>query len=602
MIGLQLVATLMIGFPLLGFLALSVLASRLSHRAAAAIGCSSVIGAAMLAFLGLLHTVAAGGEHQEALGRWFQIGSIEAWYALTLDPLASVMTMVVAGVGALIHLYSIEFMMNEPPREYARFFALMNLFVAAMLCLVLADDLVLLYLGWEGVGVASFLLIGFWYRDPGNVRAARKAFLQTRIGDAALALGIVVLFLELDTIRIGVLLERAEDLPLGSPFAERAALLLSIGAIAKSAQLPLSTWLPDAMAGPTPVSALIHAATMVTAGIYLVARMFPIFAAAPDTLTLIAIAGGSTALYAALCALVETELKRILAYSTMSQLGYMFLALGAAAPAAAIFHLVTHAFFKALLFLVAGAISMSLFGAHDLREMRGLRRIDPWLFWKLTIGAAALSAFPLITSGFYSKELILIAAFGRSPWIGAAAIVIALLTSLYAFRVVWLMWSGGGPRLPPRGGPGFTMKGTITALAAAAIIGGFLGQPLTSFLGGAPGPRASLWVELLGAAASLVGIALAYRLVRSGRVELPFLAPGLGLDALYDRIIVRPLARIVRAAAFDIAELVPMLFTAVASGANRALLISQDGRIRTYAACMAIAAVLLSIMVMFSVS
>src|SRR5689334_4138613 len=335
------------------------------------------------------------------------------------------MVLVVCWVGFLIHLYSTEFMREE--EGYSRFFAYMNLFVGSMLMLVLADNLLLLYLGWEGVGLCSYLLIGFWYKDPANGRAARKAFVVTRVGDAVMAVGLFLLFTNLGTLQIQPLMQQAsQQWTVGSSLVVAAAALLLGGAVGKSAQLPLQTWLPDAMAGPTPVSALIHAATMVTAGVYLVARTHVLFSLAPSVQLVVAIIGAATLLLAGFSALVQQDIKRVLAYSTISQIGYMFLALGVGAWSAAIFHLMTHAFFKALLFLGAGVVILAMHEEHDMFKMGGLRRPLPVTFWTFLIGAASLSALPLITAGFYSKDLILWSAWSSpsgSTWLWAGGLV-----------------------------------------------------------------------------------------------------------------------------------------------------------------------------------
>ena len=338
-----------------------------------------------------------------------KVGQFDPSIAFYFDGLTLVMMSVITGVGFLIHLFSSEFM--EHDNSYARYFAYLNMFVAAMLILVLADNLLLMYLGWEGVGTCSYLLVGFWYQHSANGRAARKAFIVTRIGDTAMAIGLLVLFTELGTLNIQDLVAAAQaKWQVGDVMPLLICVLLLAGAAGKSAQLPLHTWLPDAMAGPTPVSALIHAATMVTAGVYLIARTHGLFLLSPDAMTLVAIVGLLTSLMAAFTALAQHDIKRILAYSTISQIGYMFLALGVGAWTAGVFHLMTHAFFKALLFLGSGAIIHCLHHEHDIFKMGGLRSRMPVTFWSFLIGSAALAALPL-TSGFFSKDLILLQAY-----------------------------------------------------------------------------------------------------------------------------------------------------------------------------------------------
>ena len=393
------------------------------------------VGSVGLAALCVLALVMNWEEpYQQILWEWMDVVTADFNFYLEfgfyVDELTLVMLSVITGVGFLIHLYSAEFMADDP--SIARYFAYLNLFVAAMLILVLADNLLLLYLGWEGVGVCSYLLVGFWYQEPANGTAARKAFIVTRVGDAAMLLGLFLLFAEMGTLEFQIMEQHIYDhlydpdpwwQPVGGDWniALATALLLA-GAVGKSAQLPLHTWLPDAMAGPTPVSALIHAATMVTAGVYLVARTHHVFLMAPAVLMAVAVVGLLTLLLAAFAALNQRDIKRILAYSTISQIGYMFLGLGVGAWSAAIFHLMTHAFFKALLFLGAGAVIHCLHHEHDIFRMGGLRTRLPVAFWSFLIGSAALAALPF-TSGFFSKDLIVLAAYDApvlGPGSGAA--------------------------------------------------------------------------------------------------------------------------------------------------------------------------------------
>ena len=370
-------------FPLLGFLALVLTGGKLSKRYVEIIGVGSI-------FLALLLTVMVAIEYLnkpisayvQTLWVWMDVGTFRPKVALYLDHLSLIMLFVITGVGFLIHLYSAGFMEEDP--DYSRFFAYMNLFVCAMLILVLADNLVLLYLGWEGVGLCSYLLIGFWYKNPDFGYAARKAFIVTRVGDTAMALGLFLLFMQLGTLDIQPLMQHAtQEWPLGSTLPVLAAALLLGGAVGKSAQLPLQTWLPDAMAGPTPISALIHAATMVTAGVYLIARTHVLFELAPDVQLAVGIIGAATLLMSGFTALTQTDIKRILAYSTISQIGYMFLGLGVGAWSAAIFHLMTHAFFKALLFLGAGGVIFCFHHEHNIFKMGGLGKNLPSDFFKL---------------------------------------------------------------------------------------------------------------------------------------------------------------------------------------------------------------------------
>ena len=367
--------------PFASALALGVLRFSRKQVAWIAVGAtaaSTVVS--LLVTMAFLSAPPVAHAYTQVLWTWIDVGGFRPEIAFYLDPLSLIMTLVVAFVSFLIHLYSTEFMIDDD--GYSRFFAYMNLFVASMLTLLLANNLLLLYLGWEGVGLCSYLLIGFWYRDPANGAAGRKAFIVTRIGDTAMVIGLFLLFHDLGTLQIQELMQRAsQNWHIGSPAAIAAALLLLGGAVGKSAQLPLQTWLPDAMAGPTPVSALIHAATMVTAGVYLIARTHVLYSLAPAAQFAVALVGAATLLIAGFSALTQWDLKRVLAYSTMSQIGYMFLALGVGAWPAAIFHFMTHAFFKALLFLAAGIVIDALHDEHSIFRMGGLRTRLPVAFW-----------------------------------------------------------------------------------------------------------------------------------------------------------------------------------------------------------------------------
>jgi NADH-quinone oxidoreductase subunit L len=615
---------LLLGFPLAGFLVLTLAGRRLGRTTIAAVGVGSVTAAAATAVVlatGLVTTHA--GSLDQRLWTWMEGGGLRVAMGLRLDPLAVVMTLVVTIVGALIHLYATEFMADDP--SYARFFAGMNLFVASMLALVLADDLILLYLGWEGVGLCSYLLIGFWYQDPANGAAAQKAFIVTRVGDAAMALGLFVLFRELATLDINqVLVRSAAAWPHGSSTATWAAALLLGGALGKSAQLPLHTWLPDAMAGPTPVSALIHAATMVTAGVYLIARLHPLFALAPGVLLAVGIIGAATMLMASFAALAQNDIKRVLAWSTVSQIGLMFLALGVGAWAAAIFHLVTHACFKALLFLSAGSVTHSVHHEHDIRRMGGLWRELPSTYVAFVIGAASLSAMPLVTAGFYSKELVLWQAYeahraGLALWL--AGVVGAFLTALYAFRLVFLVFHGPAhAHVTARAG--WRMHAPLVVLSVLAVVVGFLEMPgdlggvnvFSSFLAPVlPQPPAveaglglELALQLIATVLALAGLGFAWvwfvrgaRAV-SRRFDVPglegalgaFFRSGFGFDALYDRLFVRPYLALARLSRRDVFDLVPRAVAALAEVFNDLFARTQTGRLRWYVGAVGLGAVI----------
>jgi NADH-quinone oxidoreductase subunit L len=435
--------------PLLSSILLMFGSGSLPRLLIGLLGVSSVGIAAVLTLLVGMEFLANPQPVQLTLWTWMQVGNFSPGIAFYFDGLTLVMMSVITGVGFLIHLFSTEFM--EEDASYARYFAYLNMFVAAMLILVMADNLLLLYLGWEGVGVCSYLLVGFWYQNSANGQAARKAFVVTRIGDTAMALGLLLLFTELGTLNIQGMMGAAEQQwQVGDMLPLIACLLLLGGAVGKSAQLPLHTWLPDAMAGPTPVSALIHAATMVTAGVYLIARTYGLFMLAPTAMMIVALVGLATSLMAAFTALMQSDIKRILAYSTISQIGYMFLALGVGAWTAGIFHLMTHAFFKALLFLGSGAIIHYLHHEHDIFKMGGLRTKMPVTFWSFIIGSAALAALPM-TSGFFSKDQILLQAYmlpELGPWLWLGGLLGALLTAIYSFRLVFVVFFGEAKTQP----------------------------------------------------------------------------------------------------------------------------------------------------------
>ena len=603
---------LVIALPLLGSLGLMLGAGRLSTRVEAVIGALPVGLAAILAFsiaAGFLADPPAGAVFQQTLWHWFDAGGFSAAIGLRLDPLSLVMMLVITGVGFFIILFSTEFMEGED--GFGRFFAHLNLFVAAMLLLVLADDFLALYIGWEGVGLCSYLLIGFWWRDPANGLAARKAFIVTRIGDTALLLGLLLIATQLGTLDIaGAMSRAAQHWPKNSPVPTLAAFLLLGGAVGKSAQLPLQTWLPDAMAGPTPVSALIHAATMVTAGVYLIARSHALFLLAPTALFTVGLVGAATLLLAGFSALAQNDIKRILAYSTMSQIGYMFLALGVGAWSAALFHLMCHAFFKALLFLSAGAVTMRLHHEQDIFKMGGLARRLPAAFWSFLIGSAALAALPLVTAGFYSKEAILSGAWadgtsGRVLW--AAGVIGAFTTGLYIFRCVFIAFFGE-EHTHVTGRYGWRVLLPLTVLSVLSVLGGLIELPpafghvtlLSNLL--APVLPATAEVKsvsplLLASLISLAGIGLAALLYwrptkKPAKTPLwRFWHAAGGFDWLYDRLLVRPVqwaARVNSEDAIDsVFDGVALLTRLLHDQIRR----TQTGRVRFYTAGLAVGSI-----------
>ncbi len=480
--------TLIVLLPLLGFLLNGVLATQLGGNRVGktfvtTVGCGLPILAFLLAVKSLLDLKAGGYVPLiETAYRWALIGRSNFEIAFYFDRLSAVMTLIVTGVGSVIHIYSVGYMAHD--KSFGRFFAYLNLFLFFMLLLVLGRSLLVLFVGWEGVGLASYLLIGFWFDDLANARAGKKAFITNRIGDAGFLLGMFVLYqafgtLDMDRINAAFGIGAAAVVP-----ATLVGILLFIGATGKSAQIPLHVWLPDAMAGPTPVSALIHAATMVTAGVYLVARMSGVYLQAPEASMVIAVVGLGTAFFAATIAIVQTDIKKVLAYSTVSQLGLMFLALGVGAYGVAIFHVMTHAFFKACLFLGAGSVIHALGGEQDIRKMGGLARKIPVTFATFAIATAAIAGIPPL-AGFFSKDEILWYAFassrGGSPVLWAVAALTALMTAFYMFRLLWLTFFGRSRMTPEvehhvHESP-LSMTGVLMLLALLSAVGGFFALP-----------------------------------------------------------------------------------------------------------------------------
>jgi NADH-quinone oxidoreductase subunit L len=470
-------------WPLLGFLTNGFFGRRIGKGAVGIVACGSVglsLLASLVAVAELLALPQEGRRVTQFIAPWIGAGNFQADWGLLLDPLSAVMILVVSGVGFLIHVYSIGYMHEDP--DYPRFFTYLNLFTFSMLMLVLADNYLLLYVFWEAVGLCSYLLIGFWFEKRSAADAGKKAFIVNRVGDFAFALGVMLLWTTLGTLQYDQVFASAPaQLPLGGIVVTAITLLLFVGATGKSAQLPLYVWLPDAMEGPTPVSALIHAATMVTAGVYMVARSAPLFDLAPVSLTVVAWIGGLTAVFAATIALVQNDIKRIVAYSTISQLGYMFLGCGVGAYAAAIFHLATHAFFKALLFLGSGSVIHGLSGEQDIRKMGALRRHMPVTAWTFLIAALANAGiFPL--AGFWSKDEILYGAIAGghvAVWIlGAGG---AFLTAFYMLRCYYVVFEGRS-RVDAQAAhhlheSPLVMTAPLVILAAFSAIVGFVGFP-----------------------------------------------------------------------------------------------------------------------------
>jgi NADH-quinone oxidoreductase subunit L len=568
-------------FPFAGFLLNGLLGRRMGKGFVATIACAGPIFSFFCALAILVHLLRGAPYVEATIYTWIGTDDLTVPFRLVVDPLSVLMCLVVTGIGSLIHIYSTEYMEHEARGGYARYFAYLNLFTSLMLLLVTGASLPLMFVGWEGVGLASYLLIGFWYQNDAYASAGKKAFIVNRIGDFGFLIGIFTLFAAFRTLGMSDLNELASRAPLaGSSVLTTAAVCLFLGACGKSAQIPLYVWLPDAMAGPTPVSALIHAATMVTAGVYMVLRLHGVFVHAPGALALVATVGCATAFFAATMALAENDLKKVLAYSTVSQLGYMFVGVGTGAFTAGFFHVFTHAFFKALLFLGAGVVMHALDGATDLRKMGGLREKLPLTFWLFLAGALALAGLPPF-AGFFSKDEILWSALaswsdGRGAgWlvIWIVCVVTAGITAFYTFRAFSLAFLG-----EPRGPadthmhahePGWPMLAPLVVLAAGACLAGLLNIPdlflphaerVSEFLEPVfgehvPAPHTAAF-KWLGAAiptglAILCAVA-AWRIYQAGPdalaevTEKPVVKPlyelmarKYGVDAFYDRAIVQ---------------------------------------------------------------
>ena len=609
--------------PLASFLIAVALSGKISRALTGWLACGAVF-ISFLCFLSLLYLYTENGWSAQTvkLFRWIDFGPIKADFTLLLDPLSLVMTLIVSGVGFLIHVYSNGYM--EDDESYPRFFAFLNFFIFAMLLLVLSENLLLLFAGWEGVGLASYLLIGFWFQKPAAAQAATKAFVINRIGDLGFLLGILLTFYIFGTSSITEVSEKVQrGFPTGAPLITLIGLLYFMGATGKSAQLPLHSWLPDAMEGPTPVSALIHAATMVTAGVYLVVRMHYLFILAPEILHLIGIIGGLTALFAALSALGQTDLKRVLAYSTLSQLGLMFVACGIGAFYAAIFHLTTHAFIKALLFLSAGNVLHMLHGTTEMSQMGGLWQKLPKTGFCFLIGVLALSGIPPLAA-FFSKDLILEQEYLADEkvlfWI---AFIASILTAVYMTRAFWLTFMGKPAphqqnelhEAPP------IMLVPIAILALLSFIGGVLGiafgqfPELESFLGQIgitlairePGNSflfsPETWISVFFGSLAVAATAFTYyRYAEKLAKPLAFLRKAFYLDEIYEMLIVNPL-RILAKFLKNITE--PWIFDGTIKcavlGTQKAamgLQKIQSGLIRSYVAWMLIGAVMLFILFM----
>lgn len=602
-------------FPLIGFLVLSISRGKLSERLSGIIGVGSIGLSCCVALFVISNFNILNPEEKHAtqfLWHWLDVKGFRVDLSLYLDGLSITMLSIILGIGFLIHLFSSWYMQGEI--GYSRFFAYMNLFIASMLVLVLADNLLMLYLGWECVGLCSYLLIGFYYSNRNNGNAALKAFLVTRFGDVLMAIGLFILFHNLGTLNIQELLRRAPShFHTGDFWIILAALMLLGGAIGKSAQIPLQTWLADAMAGPTPVSALIHAATMVTAGVYLIARTNGIFLLAPEVLYLISIIGAITLIIAGFAALVQTDIKRILAYSTMSQLGYMFLALGVGSWHGAIFHMVTHAFFKALLFLASGSVIIACHHEQNILKMGGLWKKLPIAYMSFIIGGCALSAMPLVTAGYYSKGEILWGVMNNGNWLlFYASLFGAFMTSLYTFRLIFITFHGDNKikLSPSKHGMAYWIPLTILSILSSFVGAAAINIPVENIF-----PRNTVVVsntlsyaglEFISSFIAIMGILLAAFIYLGKRtIPLYFLKKRFGsllhalwlsawgFDWLYGKIFIRPYLALCQFLRKDPIDKVINLAPKIAISGSSSLSQTENGYIRWYIISMVCGAILI---------
>jgi NADH-quinone oxidoreductase subunit L len=579
--------------PFAGFLINGILGRRFSKALVNTIA----VGSVALAFLWALKTVLALGDTPfvEHEFNWIVAGGLQVGCDFSVDRLTAVMLLVVTGVGSLIHIYSIGYMAHEG--GYYRFFAYLNLFMFFMLTLVLAANYLVLFVGWEGVGLCSYLLIGFWFRKKSATNAGNKAFIVNRIGDFGFSLAMLLIVVNFGTLDFAVVFHAAAAKPEG--VLTTIALLLLVGACGKSAQFPLYVWLPDAMEGPTPVSALIHAATMVTAGVYMVARSFPIFLRAPGALEMVAYVGLFTAVFAATIGLAQNDIKKVFAYSTVSQLGYMFLGLGTGAFSAGIYHLMTHAFFKALLFLGAGSVIHALSGEQDMRNMGGLRKKIPVTFWTLLLASIAIAGVPPF-AGFFSKDAILVAAYHHAPWMYWAGTITAGLTAFYVFRAMFMTFFGEyrGHEHPHESPAVMTIP--LSVLALLSVVGGFIKIPvwLEKFFPAAEVPE-DFSLVVISVAAGLIGIGIAYVMYVLKPGVADSISSSLGglyklvynkyfVDEIYDATVVKPLvsgSRVVLWRAVDAGLIDGMVNGVGSQSQNLGGLLKrfQSGNIRSYA-------------------
>ncbi|PYR05070.1 MAG: NADH-quinone oxidoreductase subunit L [Acidobacteria bacterium] len=628
--------------PFIGFLVNATFGRRLTKRVAGAVACGAMILSFVVSVAAMFRLLSFDPESRvmaQTVYEWITSGDLTVPFTLRLDPLSAVMILIVTGIGSLIHVYSTAYMHEERDAEYARYFSYLNLFATFMLVLVLGANFLVLFVGWEGVGLCSYLLIGFWYQKKSASDAGKKAFIVNRIGDFGFVLGVLLTFVRFGTLDFQQVARSLANLGTETTFGTVSVitLLLFVGATGKSAQIPLYVWLPDAMEGPTPVSALIHAATMVTAGVYMIGRNAVLFGHAPLTLKIVAVIGVATAFFAGTIGLVQNDIKRVLAYSTVSQLGYMFLAMGVGAYAAGIFHLYTHAFFKALLFLGSGAVIHALAGEQDLRRMGGLKRDLPVTYWTFLIGAIAISGVPGF-AGFFSKDEILAKTFESGhTLLWGVGLLTSLLTAIYMFRVVYLAFHGKPAAVPRPAHPEEeepaaqahahshlhdappAMALVLIVLAAGSVLAGYVGlggrfehflepsfAPQTAKAAADGGTGMTLMIVSIVVAFAGIGIAT-YYFLKNCRAAAVMAARFAGLrlvlqnkyyvDEIYDATVVQPIrivsedglwktidVRLIDGAVNGVGETV--------GGASEVLRRVQTGSVRAYAASLLLGVVL----------
>lgn len=560
-------------FPLIGFLINGLGRKSLSKSMIGIIGSGAILASFVVSLL-IFFQVKGGNTGVVNYFSFIRAGAVNIPFAFQIDQLSSIFLLIITGVGFLIHVYSTSYMHEEKTEHFGRYFAYLNLFVFSMLLLVMGANYVIMFIGWEGVGLCSYLLIGFWFKNPEYNKAANKAFIMNRIGDLAFLIAIFWIIGKVGAVGYSEVIAAAEGSKFTTADITGITILLFIGATGKSAQIPLYTWLPDAMAGPTPVSALIHAATMVTAGIYMIARSNVLYSMSPLTLNIITYVGLATALLAATIALKQNDIKKVLAYSTVSQLGYMFLALGTGAYVAGVFHVMTHAFFKALLFLGSGSVIHAMGGEQDIRKMGGLNKYMKVTHITFLLGCLAIAGIPLF-SGFFSKDEILASAFGKSPVIYAVGLFTALLTAFYMFRLYATTFRGSFRGTHEQEHHLHESPSAITipliVLAVLSVIGGFIGIPefimhgghkLAAFLQPIVAPSAKLlpvhevshsteWI-LTGLSSALIIAVVFFAWNKFSRKPDTEEATGFGkvlankwyVDELYEKVIVNPLAKL----------------------------------------------------------